>query len=522
MFMAQQFCERQSLEKQINIAGRKGKVQNYASSSKKIHLDDKFNIFQKIAGTPKYWQQARNELIAKVKYLGPFQGFFTLSCGEMRWFEIFVSVLREKGHKVEYLGGKKWDGDEAKIIVDDKTTLWDFVDNIMNQSKHELLKDFCYLVTLHFDARVKAFIKHILLGSGQERMHIKHFSYRVEIQIRGMPHIHGVFWLDKGWLKEKFEIEGPLSENNHDKVTRLADYFISCKIPEDDEKFKKVVQQVQTHKHTKSCTRNNTTTCRYNFDKYPSKKTMIACPLDDTIDEKTKEEKYEKALKISTSAKKVLTENDTSSMNFQEFLSRICDGKITEDEYHEALSTTKNGHMVIMKREPNAVKINNYNEEILRAWNANMDIQLVYDHFAIISYITNYINKAESKITKTLKDALSAARDKPYDVQLRELNKAYLTDRQKGAPEAIYSIINGMAFKKTNLACIFVISGFPENRSLFYVPVTKDDESLEEDDNEDDLDEDEESQFHEFEKKSNIIEIEGREGKFKPSMTIID
>ena len=176
--------------------------------------------------------------------------------------------------------------------------------------------------------------------------------------------------------------------------------------------------------------------------------------------------------------------------------------------------------MVIMKREPNAVKINNYNEEILRAWNANMDIQLVYDHFAIITYITNYVNKAESKITKTLKDALNAARDKPHDVQLRELNKAYLKDRQKGAPEAIYSIINGLAFKKSNLACIFVISGFPENRSLFYVPVKKEEDSMEEDD--DDFDEDEEGDVHEFEKKNDIIEIEGREGKFKPSVTIID
>ena len=208
LFMAQQFCERQSLEKQIHIAGRKGKFQGNGVSGKKIHLDDKFNVFQKIPGTPKYWQQAKSELISKVHALGPFHGFFTLSCGEMRWFEIFVSALRELGLKVEYENGDKWDGNEEKIIVDGKYTLWDYVDNIMNQTKHELLKDFCYLVTLHFDARIKSFIKNILLGSGQEKLPIRHFSYRIEIQIRGMPHLHGVFWLDKAWLSKKFEIEG--------------------------------------------------------------------------------------------------------------------------------------------------------------------------------------------------------------------------------------------------------------------------------------------------------------------------
>ena len=141
----------------------------------------------------------------------------------------------------------------------------------MNQSKHELLKDFCYLVTLHFDARVKSFIKHILLGSGKEKLPIRYFSYRIEIQVRGMPHLHGVFWLDKAWLKT-FGIEGSLKDAPYDKVVELADYLVSCKIPEDDEKLKKVVEQVQTHHHTTSC-RKYGTECRYNFDRYPSRHT---------------------------------------------------------------------------------------------------------------------------------------------------------------------------------------------------------------------------------------------------------
>ena len=48
IFMAQAFLERENLEKQMNIAGRKGKIQNPNSSAKKVHLNDPFNCFQNI------------------------------------------------------------------------------------------------------------------------------------------------------------------------------------------------------------------------------------------------------------------------------------------------------------------------------------------------------------------------------------------------------------------------------------------------------------------------------------------
>ena len=79
-----------------------------------------------------------------------------------------------------------------------------------------------------------------------------------------------------------------MRDNTDDKVIELADYIVSCKIPKDDEKFKEVVEQVQTHHHTNSC-RKYGTECRYNFDRYPSRRTIIAQTLSDENDEKEKE-----------------------------------------------------------------------------------------------------------------------------------------------------------------------------------------------------------------------------------------
>ena len=50
------------------------------------------------------------------------------------------------------------------------------------------------------------------------KIQFKYFSYRVEFQARGMPHIHGVAWISPDYLKEK-DIDGfDLCVTNEDKL----------------------------------------------------------------------------------------------------------------------------------------------------------------------------------------------------------------------------------------------------------------------------------------------------------------
>lgn len=46
-----------------------------------------------------------------------------------------------------------------------------------------------------FDARLKSFIKNILMARGKDKIKFKYFNYRVEFQARGMPHIYGISWI---------------------------------------------------------------------------------------------------------------------------------------------------------------------------------------------------------------------------------------------------------------------------------------------------------------------------------------
>ena len=67
LFMASYFVERLAIERQIDISGRKGcKPTINENGEQTVHLNDMFDVFKKVKGTPKFWQVARNDMVAKV------------------------------------------------------------------------------------------------------------------------------------------------------------------------------------------------------------------------------------------------------------------------------------------------------------------------------------------------------------------------------------------------------------------------------------------------------------------------
>ena len=184
--MASFYVERLAVEKQIDISGQRGRNITNEFGERTIQMDDMYDVFKKVKGTPKYWQTARYELHAKVKQLGPFHVFYTFSCGEMRWTEVLYSLLKRKGKIIKI--PENWNGQDEDITVEENGVeyeLWYYVDKVMSQSKHELFKDYCFLITRLFDARVKSFTTNILMGGGKDKVTFSYYSYRVEFQARG-------------------------------------------------------------------------------------------------------------------------------------------------------------------------------------------------------------------------------------------------------------------------------------------------------------------------------------------------
>ena len=80
--------------------------------------------------------------------------------------------------------------------------------------------------------------------------------------------------------------------------------------------------------------------------------------------------------------------------------------EVTPEEYIEALSWSRTGYSVHLKRDLDELYINSYNPEWLLAWNGNIDFSPVLAFFEVITYITEYFTKDESGTVEAIKQML--------------------------------------------------------------------------------------------------------------------
>ena len=69
---------------------------------------------------------------------------------------------------------------------------------------------------------------------------------------------------------------------------------------------------------------------------------------------------------------------------------------ITLDQYVSALQVSTRVSVVILNRKPNECNINNYNASVMLVWQANTDIQYVFNSYAYVMYVASYILKTQN------------------------------------------------------------------------------------------------------------------------------
>ncbi|HIC32728.1 MAG TPA: hypothetical protein EYO76_12510, partial [Flavobacteriaceae bacterium] len=249
VFTACFYIEKHQLENKINVSYRRGKITQTTTGTSKMNLNDDFSIFHKIKGTPKYWQSFRYDVIAELEQLGVFVFFYTLSCADKRWDEMWATILRSEGYNVmhideEYEYEKNEDdtsseyyvheltGRGTNLIDDDhqrecnihstpelvcrRIPLDDFEPE---QTKHEIIKKHILTATRMFDKRVQAFRKHIIQGPNNP-MHVEFLQDKTEFQQRAWPHVHGVLWCNLEELEKVDRYKGIksiMSKLRHEK-----------------------------------------------------------------------------------------------------------------------------------------------------------------------------------------------------------------------------------------------------------------------------------------------------------------
>ena len=108
--------------------------------------------------------------------------------------------------------------------------------------------------------------------------------------------------------------------------------------------------------------------------------------------------------------------------------------------------------------------INPYNPQLLLAWQANMDIQMVGSVFGAAMYVSHYICKDESQaLKKVIADNLARLPEEAsVRSRLSKIGNTLLSHRQLSQQEAAF-LMTGLHLKGSSRATVFV-STVPEER----------------------------------------------------------
>ena len=149
---------------------------------------------------------------------------------------------------------------------------------------------------------------------------------------------------------------------------------------------------------------------------------------------------------------------------FQEVLNEL---NIDYLEYETALGISDdNDFQLYLRRPTNSCFVNNYFDIGLLAWEANMDIQPVFNYYKAITYMCSYMLKQEDECSQAMKQAVKESAESQLDSyqQMNTVAHAYATKREGSIREAVYHIMPELWLRKIFPGALYANSNLPEKR----------------------------------------------------------
>ena len=153
----------------------------------------------------------------------------------------------------------------------------------------------------------------------------------------------------------------------------------------EDLELHNLVKMYQKHNHSKACRKYKNIQCRFNFGQFFTNSTIIAEPLPDDLDETNKTNLLEKRKEILSLVKQEIDHFlDPSKSSYNSTLTEndiFNSVGITKEQYYSALSvSTDSNYELHLKRPVDSCFIKNYFIAGIKGFEANVDIQPVFDH----------------------------------------------------------------------------------------------------------------------------------------------
>ncbi len=254
-----------------------------------------------------------------------------------------------------------------------------------------------------------------------------------------------------------------------------------------DPELHDLVKTYQKHNHSKTCRKYKNVTCRFNFGKFFTNRTLVAEPLNVDLDEEIKSNILDRRTKILTSVKQKIDEilNPSKSdynptISDTDILKSI---DVTEDDYYWALSVSPDSDFDLhLKRPVDSCFINNYFVAGIKGFAANVDLQPVFNHYKCITYVCSHFTKDETECSQAIASAAKEAKNTNMNVRdgLKKIGAAFLSTREVSSQECVYRCMPELWLRKVFPKSIFVNTELPEKR----VRVAKEQRELDELDDE--------------------------------------
>ena len=395
---------------------------------KLVNLDEGYYIFRQLRNSPAYLEMRKKDIFAMIRQLSLPTWFMSLSAADTRWTDLLKMLAKLN------------DGTEYSETELEKLT-W--------QEKTKLVQKDPVTCSRYFDHRVQEFLNTILKSSSEPVGKVLKYFYRVEFQQRGSPHIHMLVWVENA---------PTLETRSKEEIIEFVDQYLTCN--SDNEKTANLVN-LQSHKHSRTCRKKGKPICRFGFPLPPLPNTMLLYPLEENI------EKYKKK---NVELQKAMNEcKENEDMPFEEFLEKIA--KMDFEDYICCIRSTLKAPKVFLKRKMKDMRINPFNENILLAWKANLDIQIVLEPYGCASYIVGYISKSQRGMSAQLDAAAKEARRGNLDLkkQVRHIGNVFSNCVEVSAQEAVYLDLQ-IPLTKCTRDIVFINTSIPEERIFLLKP----------------------------------------------------
>ena len=395
---------------------------------KLVNLDEGYYIFRQLRNSPAYLETRKKDIFAMIRQLSLPTWFMSLSAADTRWTDL-LRMLAKLNDGIDY--------SEKEL------------ENLSWQEKTKLVQKDPVTCSRYFDHRVQEFLNTVLKSSCEPIGKLLDYFYRVEFQQRGSPHIHMLVWIENA---------PTLETNSEREIVQFVDKYLTCNT--ENEKTANLVG-LQSHKHSRTCRKKGKPICRFGFPLPPLPRTMLLYPLEEDVD------KYKKK---NIELLKAMNEyKDNVDMTFEEFLENFA--KMDFDDYIKCIRSSLKAPKVFLKRKTKDMRINLFNEGILCAWKANLDIQIVLEPYGCASYIVGYISKSQRGMSAQLDAAAKEARKGNLDLkkQVRHIGNVFSNCVEVSAQEAVYLDLQ-IPLTKCTRDIVFVNTSVPEERIFLLKP----------------------------------------------------